>query len=263
MGDDLTAFLAHYGVKGMKWGVRKDPDSGYQRQGAGKAGSFEPTGGPGDKPKMSRKKKVAIGVGVTVGIVALVAAGSVVANRQVQDNKTKTLSQMKRQAEANNEGRKRAQAQIQTFGKKSKWEIMSQSPSTPSAPKSTPKVAPKQPKFRSKETRLNEARAKINEFEGRSKWEMSTRLPPAQNTPKKNSSYTKKDVRKDTKLYGDKGRTRIEKNVNKGMLLSDARKREATRQHGVTAVRIAMGVGNAQRKEKKHFEQMRRERAKK
>jgi hypothetical protein len=58
--DEVDDFLAHYGVKGMKWGRRK---GGVDKS------SSEP------KPKMSREKKIAIavGVGATVAVGAAIA----------------------------------------------------------------------------------------------------------------------------------------------------------------------------------------------
>jgi hypothetical protein len=58
--DEVDDFLAHYGVKGMRWGRRK---SGVDTS------SSEP------KPKMSREKKIAIavGVGATVAVGAAIA----------------------------------------------------------------------------------------------------------------------------------------------------------------------------------------------
>jgi hypothetical protein len=47
-------FLAHYGILGMKWGKRRSKSSSV-------------------KPKMSRGKKIAIGVGVVVAVGSVVA----------------------------------------------------------------------------------------------------------------------------------------------------------------------------------------------
>lgn len=59
MTEAVDDFLAHYGVKGMKWGKRRSNDSDEPR------------------PKMSREKKIAIavGVGATVAVGAAVAFG--------------------------------------------------------------------------------------------------------------------------------------------------------------------------------------------
>lgn len=58
MENEVDTFLAHYGVKGMKWGKRRSGDA-----------ISEP------KPKMSREKKIAIAVGVatTVAVGAAIA----------------------------------------------------------------------------------------------------------------------------------------------------------------------------------------------
>lgn len=63
--DKVEEFLSHYGVKGMRWGVRKDRTSS-------------------DKPKepWSTKKKVVVGV----GSAAVVATGAVAARHIIKKN---------------------------------------------------------------------------------------------------------------------------------------------------------------------------------
>lgn len=56
--------LYHYGVKGMKWGVRHDPERVGRRQSGGSS-----------KKKMSTAKKVAIGVGVAAAVAGVTYAG--------------------------------------------------------------------------------------------------------------------------------------------------------------------------------------------
>ena len=63
-------YMYHYGVKGMKWGVRKRVQS--------KVSSFGQNRRVQNKTntkKMSTKKKVALGVGVAAGVGAAVAGG--------------------------------------------------------------------------------------------------------------------------------------------------------------------------------------------
>jgi hypothetical protein len=59
LSEQVDDFLMHYGIPGMKWGKRN-------------ARSKDQKGESGSKPKMSRKKKVAIAVGV--GSVLVVGA---------------------------------------------------------------------------------------------------------------------------------------------------------------------------------------------
>ena len=58
---EVDAFLEHYGVKGMRWGVRKgDPD--FDR-------------------KVSRNKKIAVGAGSVAVAAGLVTAGVILQNK--------------------------------------------------------------------------------------------------------------------------------------------------------------------------------------
>lgn len=63
MSVESEAFLAHVGVKGMKWGKRKARDKSSSNQNGSKS----------PRQPMSRKKKVAIGVGVGVAAVGTAA----------------------------------------------------------------------------------------------------------------------------------------------------------------------------------------------
>lgn len=67
-------YLAHIGIKGMKWGVRKAEPSG---------GSSE---GSAPKQGMSTKKKVAIGAGIIVGAAATAYLLNSFGGRQIAGN---------------------------------------------------------------------------------------------------------------------------------------------------------------------------------
>ena len=225
------AFLEHYGVKGMRWGVRKEPE----RDNIGVRGKGTGGDAKNEKAKMSNRKKIAIGAGVLVGAAALVAVGVAVNSKQSE------------------KGRAVATQQIQAFGKKSKWELATELPSKSKSKAATPTAS----KPKGRKGREQAAQEHIKAFGKKSKWELAGELATK---PKKSSGYSRRDTKKDVKLYGGKGQSRIQKNVNKGMLLSDARKREATRQHGVKAVRVALNVGSAQKQEKKQMQKFQRER---
>jgi hypothetical protein len=70
-------FLEHFGKKGMQWGVKNTPSSSNSRHSV-------------SKPKMSTKKKVAIGVGT----VAVVTAGSLLSAKLLKMYGEKKLADM-------------------------------------------------------------------------------------------------------------------------------------------------------------------------
>lgn len=71
--EEIDVFLAHYGVKGMKWGHRKQRDRS-------------------DDSGPSTKKKIAVGVGVTVGIGAAVAVALLARNSGMKASQVPTMS---------------------------------------------------------------------------------------------------------------------------------------------------------------------------
>ena len=72
-----SPYLIHYGVKGMKWGVRHDRERSGDRQ-----KSFSNT----PKRKMSTAKKVAIGVMVAAGAIAAAYAVKAIGDKAITDN---------------------------------------------------------------------------------------------------------------------------------------------------------------------------------
>lgn len=79
-------YLAHVGIKGMRWGVRKaEPDAAS----AGSNSSTTPTTttvGIGQKQPLSTKKKVAIGVAILAGAAATALILNSFGGRQIAGN---------------------------------------------------------------------------------------------------------------------------------------------------------------------------------
>ena len=174
-------FLAHYGIKGMKWGVRRTDAQLERASSSGRSSGSESSD---DRPKRQiNKKHVAIAAGV-VGAAAAITVTAVVASNQKKA------------------GQAAVAAQIQSYAKKSMWEIAASNPQPPPSKKKAPK-----------------------------------------------SSYSNRDMKKDTKLYGEKGAKRIQKRVDKGEPLSSARQKEVIRKYGGTAAKVAYNVGSAKAKE--------------
>lgn len=283
-------FLAHYGVKGMKWGRRKaqsDDSSGGTSRSSGSTSSDVEK----EKRRLSpeTKRKLKIGAGI-VGAAAVIAVGAYAANKQLDANKVKKLSEMRRQVETRRAGEAAAKKQLQSLNGKSKLRPSTYSKATRNAKREAAGEVKKYDdlnaarrqafadrtaanrqaaaqrqrrvnsltragRARNRETDAAVTRQVMEQLAKRSKWEVATSLP---SKPKTSTRYSSRDIKKDTKLYGAKGQARIQKRVDKGATLSSARQKEATRQYGMKAVQIALNVNSAQRREGAEYDRLRR-----
>ena len=111
------SYLAHHGVKGMKWGVRKarkstrvtpsrssrdrDDDQTYTRQVATKRTTQQPRSNAYDQGQTQTKSWVSRHKGLVIGLsVAGVAAGAIVANRVLKNRAKAKLSDFTEQMRA-------------------------------------------------------------------------------------------------------------------------------------------------------------------
>ena len=85
---ETEEFLAHYGVKGMKWGVRR-------KSGGSDSSSNSQTGSAKPKRKID-KKKVAIAAGIVGGAAALTVATVVLKKHQISLGEASVAAQMKK-----------------------------------------------------------------------------------------------------------------------------------------------------------------------
>lgn len=239
--EDVDVFLAHYGVKGMKWGVRRS--QAQLDRAAGRDGSSSDSSSNTSTGSKSRinKKKVALGVGV-VAATAAVTIGAVALNQHRKSS-----------------GQAAVLSQLQKIGGQSAFDVVKNVSVT--QPKSKPKpksatakqLASAKSKLKAstpsqrKAAKEEAAKAQIKAFAKKSMWEIAAENPPPKKSSK--SSYSKRAAKADTKLYGAKGSARIEKRINRGHSLSSARQREAVRKYGGTAMRVAVNVGTAKAQE--------------
>lgn len=83
--------LAHYGVKGMKWGIRKQrPSSGLTRRRSSyrvTSKSSKKTRSSSDNSKTNRRRKIAIGVAVAGGAILAAYGGYKIYGARVASNK--------------------------------------------------------------------------------------------------------------------------------------------------------------------------------
>lgn len=276
--NETEAFLAHYGVKGMKWGVRRSDAQLARASGSKKSGDAEAS----EKPKRRiNKKHVAVAAGV-IGVVGAVAVTAVVANNRHQAGQASVMAQMKKMggestwdvltkvntsptpktptkmtsreldakvtALKKKVGEDAVRQQIRDYSKQSMWDIMNDSPKPASSPAAAPAERRSGIRTPAQKRRDGEAAAKeqIKTFASRSMWDLAadTSLSP----PKK-SAYSDRAKKSDTKLYGAKGASQIKKQVDRGIPLSEARQKAAVKTYGTTAARVAANVGTAKAKE--------------
>lgn len=285
-------FLAHYGIKGMRWG-RKNASGTVDTGSSSGSGSGQSEGGEKKRLSPETKRKLAIGAGI-VGAAAVIAVGAYAANKQIDANKLKTLGEMRKQVETRRAGEAVAKKQLQTYNQKANWKPSTYSKSNRAGKreaaaevgKYNAQRAERQKAFAERTSANRAAQAKkqrqinaftpggraknraadlevtrreIDRLAKRSKWEVAT-TPSSSPKPKSTPNYSSRDARKDAKLYGDKGQARIQKNLDKGMNLSAARQKEAVRQNGIKAAQIAMNINAAQRRESKDYDRLRRNR---
>lgn len=94
-------FLAHFGVKGMKWGVRRKRETSGGDSGGSKAAPKEKTQRTPEQiaARKARNKKIAIGVGVGVAVVGAAAATYVL--KKHGNERLANVAQAARNAAAN------------------------------------------------------------------------------------------------------------------------------------------------------------------
>lgn len=106
MTDEVDSFLSHYGVKGMKWGVRRKSSDSSSSNSSGSSDTAETS----PKPKRTiNKKHAAIAAGVIGGAAAVTLAAVVASNQKKA-------------------GQAAVAAQMQAFAKKSVWELAASNP---------------------------------------------------------------------------------------------------------------------------------------
>ena len=273
---ETADFLAHYGVKGMKWGVSRKSGADSSSGSSDSSGSSKP------KRKID-KKKVATAAGIIGGAAALTVAVVILKKHQISLGEASVASQMKKMggdstwdvltkvsttpkaapaptkltraqldtrvdALKKKVGEEAVRQQIKDYSKQSMWDIMADSPKA--TPKATPAPAPKKGGFQtpSQKRRAGEeaAKAQIKSFASKSMWDLAadTSLQPS-----KKSSYSNRAKKSDTKLYGPKSSAKIKKQVDRGIPLSEARQRAAVKSYGTAAAKVAVNVGSAKAKE--------------
>lgn len=236
-------YLMHYGVKGMKWGKRKNRSSSEKK----------PERSPEEQEaRKARRKKIAIGVGAAVGVAAVVGVGVMSANKiqsgkkaaeavsdltmkmSIEDAVRKMQAGEKQKARdaqykmaADMQARLKASAKAQAKTDR----ILRQSPDVSSSPFRNTKRH---------QRKIDEARTRINTVASKGLFDM------AASTLSQNN-YNSRARTKDVNRFGERGAKRIEKKVNSGVSLTTARRQELRRKGRNQMVRGAVNFAVGKR----------------
>ena len=287
---ELDDFLAHYGVKGMKWGVRRSQaqlDRAANRttsSSSGGGGGSSSSGSGSERPKRKiNKKKVALAAGV-VGAAAAITIGAVVLNnrqrsagqdfasaqmkmlggstldvlKNVSTEPKKTPISTPAQIEARKavlrrlDGEAAVRSQMQNYAKQSKWDIVTSAPSAPKSTSPAPKESSGSSLFKSPATRRREGEeaAKKQIKEFASRSVWDLASDTSLKPKTNTSTYSNRARKIDSQLYGTKNAEAIARKVDKGIPLSEARKGAAFKTHRNTAAKVAVNIGTATAQEK-------------
>lgn len=220
-------YLAHYGVKGMKWGKRKARGSDSDKSSSDRTPEEQAA-------RKARRKKVAVGVASVVGVAAVVGVTAMSANK-IQNGK-KTASVISKKAKTINiedavrkmqegEKKKAQSSQDQMFK-----DIQARIDAGAKAKAATDRILKENQDVpanilghtkRQKE-RTAEARDRINSVASKGFFDMAA-------STLSQSDYGERPKARDTKRYGEDGASRIGRKVDNGADLSTARRQEQRR----------------------------------
>lgn len=230
-------YLAHYGVKGMKWGVRRNRSDK-------KSSSRERTPEEQEARK-ARRKKIAIGVGAAVGVAAVVGVGAMSANKIQAGKKAASAAAEKSKKVSVEDAVKKMQAGEKQKAKDAQdkmfADIQARIDASAKAKAETDRIlrqnpdAPANPlgQTRRQRERTEEARTRINNVASKGFFDMAA-------STLSQTDYGERSRERDTKRFGDKGADRINRKVDEGVDLGTARRQERRRKGRSQMVRGAV-----------------------
>lgn len=223
-------YLAHYGVKGMKWGVSRNRTD---KSSSSKKASSDLT--PEEQAsRKARRKKIAIGVGAAVGVAAVVGVSAMGA-KKIQSGKAaaSVVSELTKKVSVEDAVRKMQAGEkqkVRDAQSKMAADMQARLDASAKAHAKTDRILRQNPDASSNPLRntkrqrekTEEARARFNEVASKGLFDMAA-------STLNQSNYGERSRSRDTRRFGERGANRIENRVNNGTSLSAARRRELRR----------------------------------
>lgn len=224
-------YLAHYGVKGMKWGVRRNRSD---KSSSSKRSSSKERTPEEQEARKARRKKIALGVGAAVGVAAVVGVSAMGAKKiQSGRNATSAISELTKKVSVEDAVRKMQAGEKQKARdaqSKMAADMQARLDASAKAHAKTDRILRQNPDVsanplrntRRHQKKVGEARTRMEAVASKGLFDMAA-------STLNQSNYGERSRSRDANRFGERSADRIGRKVDEGVDLGTARRQERRR----------------------------------